>query len=334
MPGKWFYTHNGRTEGPLSAAEIKELVARRKIQEEDRFWPEGTDPREAIPLSKALDFFGLYAGAAGDSGPTPCTGSLPDWLRDIQALERKGPVPGPGPTSEIPNWLEDLRLWVALGLSPPVPRPLAEAPEGSPAGIPLPAPDGGLPEWLEGWTLEEQRKGSRPRGGINTLIEGWQPEAELTPPPAPLDEKDIPLAIEVPEAVPVPSPRPEEALIDLTIQETGFDPRSGKIIDPDQFRNWKEAERPTNAPTGLTNASLIEVFRKARTAIENWVDDDHNRLRIEHADWDEIQQAPSLQALFAKYAPYGQELLDRLTRHLAFLVENRRKFYRAARKSR
>jgi hypothetical protein len=325
MANKWFYLHKGQTEGPFSVTEIKERIAGGQIQEEDRLWPEGTDPKDAMPPSRALDFMGLHAGAEGSAGPAASASPLPEWLSDARAMETKGPLPGLAPTSELPDWLEDLRLWVALELYSPASHPLPELPEGSPAELPLPPQSQGVPDWLEGWTLEEKPK-RRPRvGGISKEIESWVPEAELA----------LPLAEPVEPIKPVKRPRSqrEKVLVDQTIQETGFDPRTGRIVDPDQFRRWQKTEGSAARPPGMSNAALFKVFRKARTAIDNWVDDEKNRLRILHAELEEIKQTPAIQAILNQYAPYGEAMLDKLTRHLAFMVENRKMYYLAMGKS-
>jgi GYF domain 2 len=342
MASKWFYAHQGRTEGPFSAAQIKELVARRTIQEGDLLWPEGTDPKDAMPPSKALDLFGLQAGAAEGSGPAPPAGHLPDWLDDVQAAERKGPLPGPASTSEVPDWLEDLRLWVGLELYDQPPQPSPAAPEGSAAGRPVPAQRPGLPQWLEGWTLEEKARRS-PGKNVSSLIEGWRVEPELSDPSAPPPDPSplAQLADSVPRTLPLEplfpeeaSPQSEDELVDKTIRETGFDPRTGKIVDPDQFHRWQKAEGAGSSQPGRTNAAVLEVFRQARAAIEHWVDDEKNRSLVLHAELDEIEKNPALGTIFSRYAPFGKQMLDKLNRHLRFLVENRRKFYRARKKSR
>ncbi len=79
----------------------------------------------------------------------------------------------------------------------------------------------------------------------------------------------------------------------------------------------------------MTNGTLLEVFRKARILIESWVDDDKNRLRILHADLSEIKKHPEVCSLLQQFANHGPTMVNKLERHLEFMIENRRKYYQA-----
>jgi hypothetical protein len=109
-------------------------------------------------------------------------------------------------------------------------------------------------------------------------------------------------------------------------EESGFDADSGRILDPFKFRKWQQQSR---ASASVSNASFLEVFRRGRLAIEAWVDDDQNRERVLHADLDELRREPAVQAIIQDAGKYGKELQDKLLHHLAFMVENRRKYYQA-----
>src|SRR6266540_3826369 len=99
MSGQWYYSHNGSTHGPFSVEEIKDHVARKILLENDWLWPAGRERKDAAPAEAVLDFSQL-----------PAVGSpIPDWLADVAKAESKGPLPGPVPNREIPDWLEDLR---------------------------------------------------------------------------------------------------------------------------------------------------------------------------------------------------------------------------------
>jgi hypothetical protein len=287
---------------------------------------------------------------------------------------RRGEAVPPLPSAsggDAPDWLEDLRLWVGLELYAPPPSPppspepkdTATAAEASPALAP-PEPASQLPDWLEGWSIPEAPKptdtdvyedvelvpleagvdetGVKEKGVEETAAELFlsppeEPAEAPKPPPLPTA---VPLAkpVTVPRARPVPKARPGAAdadrVAEQTVQETGFDPRSGKIVDQDKFRKWKQ-KKPSAASSGagdVSNASLFEVFRKARTEIEQWVDDDKNRLRILYAEIVEIKRNPEVQAIVDKFANYGPTLKEKLIQHLQFMVENRRKHYQARKK--
>jgi hypothetical protein len=148
----------------------------------------------------------------------------------------------------------------------------------------------GTPDWLAGWILDEPAKVSEPEKTKQTV-------------------------------------KIQDVLADTTIQETGFDLKTGQIVDAEKFRKWQKsanAQQPT-----ATNESLFEVFRKARIAIENWIDDDSRRPLILSGDLQAIKKDPTLQALFQKNQGYGAAMEQKLWRHLEFMVENRRKYYAA-----
>jgi hypothetical protein len=87
MTQSWFYHHAGKTHGPVSTAEVRDLAARGLLAPNDLLWPEGTSAAEAITADAALDFSRLPRRADA--------GALPDWLGDVKKMERKGPLPPP-----------------------------------------------------------------------------------------------------------------------------------------------------------------------------------------------------------------------------------------------
>ena len=48
MADRWYYTHQGQTHGPVSAPELRQLAARRRILPEDLLWAEDADRDQAI----------------------------------------------------------------------------------------------------------------------------------------------------------------------------------------------------------------------------------------------------------------------------------------------
>jgi hypothetical protein len=115
MADKWYYSHNGRTEGPFTSAQMKDRAAGGQLHEDDPVWAEGADPQGAIPARGVLPWPARQATAAV-AAPPPAP-AVPDWLSDIDAVEGKGRAAGA--PSEVPDWLEDLRLWVGLDLFTP-----------------------------------------------------------------------------------------------------------------------------------------------------------------------------------------------------------------------
>jgi hypothetical protein len=115
-------------------------------------------------------------------------------------------------------------------------------------------------------------------------------------------------------------------------QETGFDPDTGQIIDPVKYKKWQREQQQAQAtPSASPGAglSMYEIFRKATTALQDWVDQDGTRALIVQGTLDTIRQHPEVQRLIQSYQTHGQELTGKLWLHLGFLVDNRKKFYAA-----
>jgi hypothetical protein len=224
-------------------------------------------------------------------------GSLPDWLDDVARLEGLDPAPGPKAGPDLPDWLEDLFLWYGWEV------PAEGAQPSGPPAPPIPVEEG------KGAAAEERRTTEVAPVLPTVLAPTPTSPGEISPEPPPL-------AIALPAAPPLP--------------ETGFDPDTGRILDRVQFEKWKRglAEIPTGeAPASLP---LLELFRKGRVAIENWLDDPGQRALVLQGDLEEVRAAPGLATLLERVADKGPPVLrEKLLHHLAFLVENRRKYYTA-----
>jgi hypothetical protein len=145
----------------------------------------------------------------------------------------------------------------------------------------------------------------------------------------------------LPVAFPAEGPAPQVGGIAIAIpvarevvaeavERTGFDPLTGQILDPARFQTWKQ-QKPFSTPaTGTaSNASLMEVFRKGRLAIEHWVDDDNHGPLVVRGNTAEIAKLPEMCAIFDQFADCGPVMKEKLLKHLAFMVENRRRYYLA-----
>ena len=71
----------------------------------------------------------------------------------------------------------------------------------------------------------------------------------------------------------------------------------------------------------------MEVFRKARIAIENWIDDDTRSALVLGGDMAEIQRDPELAAILQASTQFGPEMLQKLQAHVIFKLDNRRKYH-------
>ena len=366
MSGQWYYSHGGETHGPFSEEEIQDRVAQRLLVESDSVWPAGREQKDAAPASAVFDF------SLAPVSP------VPDWLTDIAAAHTTGPLPGPAPSDEKPEWLEDLRLWVGLDLY-------------TPAGTEFTYdsnPTGEIPDWLQCWLTPQVPKvpdhgqapdaAQAPTIGPSVLVSApptakpptvsepaqpsispvvsaaspvplARPVVPNVPAPPPIHCPPVVAKAQVPAAVAAPSgtsptatapspaktkpvaPKPANPVVAKTLDTSGFDLETGRILDPGKFRKWKQqlAQSSPASQPALSNASLFEVFRKARTAVEAWTDDDVNRACIMNTEFKEIERKSEIQVILREYANYGKAMQEKLLRHLEFMVENRRKYYKA-----
>ena len=254
-----------------------------------------TELREHAARKALLETDLLWQGGPDPIDPLPAQAAI-----DFSKLQPA--------TSALPDWLQDVSIDIAnKGTQDPVVS--KETPswlEDMRLWIGLELTDDGnlsknsspdtlitqgTPDWLSGWLPEEPIKVAKPVKAKQTV-------------------------------------KTKDELADTTIQETGFDLKTGQILDPEKFRKWQKAAN-AQQPT-VTNESLFEVFRKARIAIESWVDDDSRRPLVLAGDLDAIKKDETLQALIAKSQGYGTAMKEKLWRHLEFVVGNRRRYYLAA----
>jgi serine/threonine protein kinase len=250
----------------------------------------------------------------------------PDWLKDVEVLEHKGPTPMPESSAEPPAWLEDLRIWVGLELY--AANQQAAAAAGTEPNAPAPAQpeQGALPDWLESWAAA-------------TLLP--EPPQPAPPPPGVPLAKPVSLArpgVMVAPAFPVSMPAstataPEagDLLAEKAVQQTGFNPRTGQVLDLARFQQWQLGKADSHSGTSShSNACLLEVFHTARREIEAWVNDERQRAFILNRTPARVVGIAEVGGLLRKYAEYGPVLKDKLMQHLAFVVETRQRYYRAA----
>jgi hypothetical protein len=282
--------------------------------------------------------------------------ATPTEIKQPMAENVPTPLPEVAATTDSPEWLEDMRLWVGLDLLTKPRQPERESTPVEavpPPETPAPVDPSGTPEWLQEWMTEgvpEPQRRAPPPADV--------PLAEPVPPRRKKrkGKKDIPIAKPISrrpgDAIPVAEPveaadaevvdaevvegeveaaeieavEQADILAEQARQQTGFDLKSGRVVDPVKFQQWRQ-QKAEAGQAGMTNASMMGAFREARTALERWVDDDRNRLRVVHASFDEIKRNKDIQQIYVQYAGYG--FRPKLEKHLEMVVENRRKYYKA-----
>jgi serine/threonine protein phosphatase PrpC len=108
MIDRWYYMHGGQTLGPVTAAQLRQLMSNGQLDPSDLLWPEGRQPNEAVPAQAAVNCTPPSAAAVDCTPPlASVVENKPDWLDDIRAAT--GTEPKPIPSSQ-PDWLDDVRV--------------------------------------------------------------------------------------------------------------------------------------------------------------------------------------------------------------------------------
>jgi hypothetical protein len=314
MPDTWFYAYDEKTHGPFSSEEIRALVATGLLGAQEPVWLEGKDASAAIPASTV--------GNDAPSAPAspPVGGSVPDWLGDVASLEsaRAAEAHSPAPAAEAHeteslDWLEDLRIWVGLDIH--------DSKQGSPEDVrlPQPAPTAGKIPVGKPPSAGRKKKPRSARSAPADSIPIAMPVTPSTP------EPEVPVG-EIEMQLPV-----ADKLAQQTLAETGFDFKTGRIVNAATFKKWKQqkARASETNQSDMTNASQLELFRRARTAVERWVEDEKNRQRILGSTPEQIKTCRAMQDIYTQYAGLG--FRQKLEKYLEFLLKNRKKYYEAQR---
>ena len=121
----WYYIHLGRTHGPVSGDELRELAEAGLLEHSDPIWRQGAGRSDAAPAGSVLVFF-LSGGQPKRPPDAPRTAAPvqafpppappPDWLRDLIAAQEGAAAPeSPAAT---PDWLQDVRNAEQLPIPP------------------------------------------------------------------------------------------------------------------------------------------------------------------------------------------------------------------------
>ncbi len=108
---RWFYIHQGRTFGPVSADELRNLAATGGLAAADPIWRQDIPPGAAVPAGSVLVFFLAGGKPTPQASPPlafPPSAPAPEWLRDLidggETAEAAAPVAAVPP----PDWLQDV----------------------------------------------------------------------------------------------------------------------------------------------------------------------------------------------------------------------------------
>jgi hypothetical protein len=162
-------------------------------------------------------------------------------------------------------------------------------------------------------------------------------------PPTPRPEQVASVAVlppakaaEVPEALPLAQPVPLVPAVpvpcaDPVPEEAGFDAQTGRIVDPVRFAGWQreQARKRREELAAHATKPLVEVYLQAKKDVERWVDREQNRDLVVAGNLEVIRRDGQLLEVLQPYQCWGGGLMDKLWQHLAFVIENRRRFYAA-----
>lgn len=172
------------------------------------------------------------------------------------------------------------------------------------------------PDWLADVRAAERLAASSPtiplRGqdGLTSLPPDWLEDIR-----------------QIEQSRPRPAPAPAKP---SSARATGFDADTGMILDAIVFIQWqREQQRQRQEELARQPAVAIgEAFLAARRVMQGWVDSEATKPLILSGNLDAVRRALTMQGVLDAYRGYGPVMQEKLMKHLEFLVENRRKFYR------
>lgn len=221
---------------------------------------------------------------------------------------------------------EDL-VWPE-GSSPEDGMPAEQAIDFSTLASAVPA---ALPDWLADVQTAAEEAAHRPESPPTNAIPAWLQEL--------LSEQGAEAPAESPpareeEAAPIPEPSSEEveaeaaALFLFEPPEEEAPPATSEAeVEANEIA--VEPAPPPKSPETLRRwtETAQEAWHRARVTLDRWIDLDCNRDLVLAGDVEALQQDPDVRELIEPLQRFGTVLVDHLIQHLAFLAENRRKYY-------
>jgi serine/threonine protein phosphatase PrpC len=129
MADRWFYAHGGQTQGPVTVADLRRLLADGRVSADDEAWeepPAGQPPSRILRIAEVAGIAPPHPRATQTmlppyQPPPPPASTAPDWLSDVAEAEGAEPPQG---DAEL-DWLADVVI-----------PPAGPAAEGEPAAAP------------------------------------------------------------------------------------------------------------------------------------------------------------------------------------------------------
>jgi hypothetical protein len=361
MKNNWFYSTKGRVHGPCSEDELRQRVGAGLLEPDDPIWPAESDRGHSVPAGAAIPFPATPTSAPAAApdwlmdveeqrGPIeqdwPDLG-IPDWINDLRLLDGQSPLAADADSlgdeatnPTVLDWLDPIAVPPELipeGLAPtpPVhpPAPVSPLPEPAPAPPPGPAVV----------VQPEEHKAPiqpspTPRQGSHNAPSGHPAPQPTTPPPSP--PHGIPVVAPVqkqvtPQATPPATPPAVAPAAPSQTIPCGIPIAKRRPADVPAAAPRARAEDPVASPPApasmreVRNESLQETYQRAQSALQQWADMELNRPLILSGDLAAVREDVAIQAILTLLAKFGQPIVDRFSKHLDFVLQNRRGYFQA-----
>ncbi len=289
MQERWFYTHDGRRHGPVTADDLDRLTAEGQLQPTDLLWRMGSDLTTAVEAGTVLIALAQTTGYVPNHSP-----SLPQFLsppvEPVAGAPAVASAIGVG-SHPAPDWVQD---WQASSLS---------AKNASMDTLPTADPSvtesrvGPCPDWLQDMRHKDFAVASAPPQDA-----AHEPPAN-PPPPLGATTSESPI---------------------ILLRDGGAKTTAASGSAPTQ-KLTPSSPGTSHAPKPLAASASDAIVQKARAELETWIDTPANRPAVVKGDVRAILSEPTVQAILAKYRSYGAAVQERMRADLRALVENRRR---------
>lgn len=324
MAAQWYVVRSvqgcpqGVSIGPMATATLLELASSGGVPDDDWVRMEGVDVD--ITVAQFLEMVHSGNVPSIDAEAVPSDDSLPEWLSDVAESETAARPEA----ASLPEWLGDM-LRAEISAIPSLKPVRARVCVGE-ATTEMPV------DWLEDIRqIEESLRLPAPTSPPPTVLPAAL--SDKTSPTQPPAASPAPLPSQKPSPVPpppLPSVRAPASQPPADSPEPqGYDPDTGLVSDPMAYARWQKADAQRRQEESQRRLSVAEIFLDAQRAIQEWVDADRNNALVAYADIEVIQTCATVQEVLGRYEGYGPVLREKLLKRLAFLVDNRKKFFKA-----
>ena len=117
----------------------------------------------------------------------------------------------------------------------------------------------------------------------------------------------------------VPLPATPSQAEPASPETTGYDAETGQVLDAAKYARWRREQLTVKEQPAMT---VYEAFLTARQSLQEWVDAEASKPLVLAGDIDSIKQNPAVIALVQTYKGYGPTMVEKLSKHLDFIVLN------------